>query len=391
MLSGFPAGRRRRSAAGARGAAETLALRAAAARVGGRAGAAAVRRRRARARGSTARRCTATRRPTAPAARSPPSTSTCSATPSAGRARAAGARPLTDALVGYLRSARRRGPHRRARRAASLSRGRPRHRRRRSPAASSVAGADRDRRRHAARAGRRWRATRCRRLVPRAAASRYRLRAGDAEGRLGARRPDPVGRRRRSRGAGHRARRRRRGRVPGLGRRGARRACPSARSCCSASRSVADPTRAPAGKHTAWAYTHGPQPGRRLGRASRTRHVERMEAQVERFAPGFRDRILARHVLGPADLQARNANLVGGDVGGGSYRLRQVVFRPLPTLSPYRTPLRGPVPGQRGDVPGRRRPRRARRRRGARGVGQAVVDHLGRRPPDRLARRAFRG
>jgi len=65
-----------------------------------------------------------------------------------------------------------------------------------------------------------------------------------------------------------------------------------------------------------------------------------MEAQVERFAPGFRDRILARHLLGPADLEARNANLVGGDVGGGSYRLRQVVFRPVPKLSPYSRPSR---------------------------------------------------
>jgi phytoene dehydrogenase-like protein len=104
--------------------------------------------------------------------------------------------------------------------------------------------------------------------------------------------------------------------------------------------SVADPTRAPAGRHTAWAYTHGP----RIGvdwRAETARHVERMEAQVERFAPGFRDRILARHVLGPADLQARDPNLVSGDVGGGSYRLRQVIFRPVPSRSPYRTPLPG--------------------------------------------------
>jgi phytoene dehydrogenase-like protein len=104
--------------------------------------------------------------------------------------------------------------------------------------------------------------------------------------------------------------------------------------------SVADPSRAPEGRHTAWAYTRGPQTGVDWV-AERDRHVERMEAQVERFAPGFRGRILARHVLGPGDLQARNANLVGGDVGGGSYRLRQVIFRPLPSPSPYRTSLRG--------------------------------------------------
>jgi phytoene dehydrogenase-like protein len=114
--------------------------------------------------------------------------------------------------------------------------------------------------------------------------------------------------------------------------------------------SLADPTRAPAGKHTAWAYAHGPQS---LDWASeQDRHVERMEAQVERFAPGFRERILGRHVLGPADLQRRNANLVGGDVGGGSYALDQLIFRPLPSLSPYRTPLRGLYLGSAATFPG---------------------------------------
>jgi phytoene dehydrogenase-like protein len=114
---------------------------------------------------------------------------------------------------------------------------------------------------------------------------------------------------------------------------------------------VADPTRAPAGRHTAWAYTHGPQTG--VDWASELdRHVERIEAQVERYAPGFRDRILARHVLGPADLERRDRNLVGGDVGGGSYRLDQVVFRPLPSLSPYRTPVRGLYLGSAATFPG---------------------------------------
>ncbi|HEY2282818.1 MAG TPA: NAD(P)/FAD-dependent oxidoreductase [Solirubrobacteraceae bacterium] len=114
--------------------------------------------------------------------------------------------------------------------------------------------------------------------------------------------------------------------------------------------SLADPTRAPAGKHTAWGYTHGPQTAD-WGVQS-ARHVERMEAQVERFAPGFRERILARHVLRPADLQARNANLVGGDVGGGSYSLRQVLFRPVPSLAPYRTPVRGLYIGSAATFPG---------------------------------------
>jgi phytoene dehydrogenase-like protein len=77
-----------------------------------------------------------------------------------------------------------------------------------------------------------------------------------------------------------------------------------------------------------------------------------MEAQVERFAPGFRDRILARHVLGPQAMQARDANLVGGDVGGGSYRLHQVVFRPIPSPSPYTTPLKGLFLGSAATFPG---------------------------------------
>ncbi|HSZ14131.1 MAG TPA: NAD(P)/FAD-dependent oxidoreductase [Solirubrobacteraceae bacterium] len=114
--------------------------------------------------------------------------------------------------------------------------------------------------------------------------------------------------------------------------------------------SLADPSRAPDGKHTAWAYTHGPQWAD--WESQWERHAERMEAQVERFAPGFRDLILARHVLGPADLQRRNANLVGGDVGGGSYALDQLIFRPVPSLSPYRTPLRGLYLGSAATFPG---------------------------------------
>jgi len=116
--------------------------------------------------------------------------------------------------------------------------------------------------------------------------------------------------------------------------------------------SVADPTRAPEGKHTAWAYTHGPQDGVLWDEAATARHVERVEAQVERYAPGFRDRVLARHVLSPSDLQARNANLVAGDVGGGSYILRQVIFRPIPSVSPYRTPLKGLFLGSAAAFPG---------------------------------------
>jgi phytoene dehydrogenase-like protein len=114
--------------------------------------------------------------------------------------------------------------------------------------------------------------------------------------------------------------------------------------------SVADPTRAPEGNHTAWAYTRGPQG---IGAAlAGDRHVAAIEAQIERFAPGFGDLILGRHVLGPHELEARDPNLVGGDVGGGSYRLRQAVFRPIPSLSPYRTPLSGLFLGSAATFPG---------------------------------------
>jgi phytoene dehydrogenase-like protein len=101
--------------------------------------------------------------------------------------------------------------------------------------------------------------------------------------------------------------------------------------------SVADPSRAPAGKHTAWAYTHAGLD---------------MEAEIERHAPGFRDLILARHELRPEDFEARNPNLIGGDVGGGSYALRQVVFRPVPKLSPYTTPVSGLYLGGASTFPG---------------------------------------
>jgi phytoene dehydrogenase-like protein len=114
---------------------------------------------------------------------------------------------------------------------------------------------------------------------------------------------------------------------------------------------IADPTRAPAGKHTAWAYTHGPHTGVDWA-TELDRHVERIEAQVERYAPGFRDLILARYVLGPAEMQRRDRNLIGGDVGGGTYRLDQVIFRPVPSPSPYRTPVRGLYLGSAATFPG---------------------------------------
>jgi phytoene dehydrogenase-like protein len=95
-----------------------------------------------------------------------------------------------------------------------------------------------------------------------------------------------------------------------------------------------DPTRAPPGRHTAWAYCHAPN-GWTLDL------TDRIERQVERFAPGFRDRILARNVITPAQFEQRNANLVGGDINGGMMDLPQVMRRPLLGPTPYRTPLKG--------------------------------------------------
>jgi phytoene dehydrogenase-like protein len=98
--------------------------------------------------------------------------------------------------------------------------------------------------------------------------------------------------------------------------------------------SLFDPTRAPAGKHTAWAYCHVPN-------GSTEDMTERIEEQVERFAPGFRELVLARHAMGPAELEARNRNLVGGDLNAGAMDLGQLLFRPVRKLVPYRTPLDG--------------------------------------------------
>ncbi len=114
--------------------------------------------------------------------------------------------------------------------------------------------------------------------------------------------------------------------------------------------SVADPTRAPDGKHTAWAYTR--VPAAVGGPEAVVAHVERMTDQVERFAPGFRDVVRNRFVQGPSDLERADANLVGGDVGGGSYVLHQTVFRPVASLVPYATPIRGLWLGSSSTFPG---------------------------------------
>jgi phytoene dehydrogenase-like protein len=101
-----------------------------------------------------------------------------------------------------------------------------------------------------------------------------------------------------------------------------------------AQQSLFDPTRAPAGQHTAWAYCHVPN-------GSKVDMTERIEAQIERFAPGFRERILARSELGPADIERYNENYVGGDINGGEASLSQLFTRPVARVSPYTTPLPG--------------------------------------------------
>ncbi|MFI5066626.1 MAG: phytoene desaturase family protein [Streptosporangiales bacterium] len=113
---------------------------------------------------------------------------------------------------------------------------------------------------------------------------------------------------------------------------------------------VVDPSRAPAGRHTLWAYCHVPA-------GSTVDMTARVEAQIERFAPGFRDLVLARHARTAADEEAANPNYVGGDIAAGMQTVWQTVFRPVPRWNPYRTPLPGvylcssstpPLPGVHG-------------------------------------------
>jgi len=99
-----------------------------------------------------------------------------------------------------------------------------------------------------------------------------------------------------------------------------------------AQQSLFDPTRAPEGKHTGWAYCHVPH-------GSTADMTDAIERQVERFAPGFRDRILARTTINTNQLEAHNPNMIGGDIGGGANDLLQFLLRPFPQWNPYRTPL----------------------------------------------------
>ncbi|HZU80610.1 MAG TPA: hypothetical protein VE991_11890 [Acidimicrobiales bacterium] len=115
---------------------------------------------------------------------------------------------------------------------------------------------------------------------------------------------------------------------------------------------TSDPSRSPAGTEQAWAYTHVPR--RVTGDAGgagitgawseddKEHMADRLEAEVERFAPGFRARVLRRHVMSPQDLEVHDANLVGGAINGGTASLhQQLVFRPFPGLGRAETPVAG--------------------------------------------------
>ena len=101
-----------------------------------------------------------------------------------------------------------------------------------------------------------------------------------------------------------------------------------------AQHSLFDPIRAPEGKHSLWTYCHVPN-------GSTFDMTDRIETQIERFAPGFRDRILAKSAMSPARLEKYNPNNIGGDISGGVQEMRQLFTRPVPRIVPYSTPLRG--------------------------------------------------
>ena len=283
-----------------------------------------------------------------------------------------GAERLTDALVGYLRALG--GEVRTGARVERVARRRrPRHRRRSSPAASASTRRLVDRRRDAARAaaaGRR----RLPRLVPRPRCAATATGPATLKVDWALDGPIPWANAEPSRGAGtvhvgggedeilapiaQAARRPARAPVPAA--RPAERRRPDARA-----RRASTP---PGPTRTARA-------GRRLG-GEPTRHVERIEAQVERFAPGLpRPHPRPPRARPRPTSRRRNANLVGGDVGGGSYRARPGRLPPAPVALALPHAAARPVPRQRRDVPRRRRPRRARRRRRARARLKAHLKH----------------
>ena len=171
-------------------------------------------------------------------------------------------------------------------------------------------------------------------LAVRRALSRFQLRAGDLQGRLGAAAARCRGRRRPAARPGrvHLG-----GTLAEIARSEAEVTAgqhPDRPYCMVAQPGVVDPTRAPAGQHTLWGYCHVPA-------GSTVDMTGRIEAQIERFAPGFRDLILARSVRTAAEVEEHNPNYVGGDIDAGLGTLRQTVFRPAIRWNPYRTALKG--------------------------------------------------
>ncbi len=110
--------------------------------------------------------------------------------------------------------------------------------------------------------------------------------------------------------------------------------CPERSYIILAQPSLFDPSRAPIGQHTAWAYCHVPN-------GSTFDMTQRMEAQIERFAPGFRDCILARHTYSAAEMEGYNPNYIGGDINGGVQDIWQLFSRPVSCFAPYSTPIKG--------------------------------------------------
>jgi phytoene dehydrogenase-like protein len=148
--------------------------------------------------------------------------------------------------------------------------------------------------------------------------------------------------------------------------------------------SLADPTRAPLGRHTLWAYSRVPARVEGGWEAAKERFADRIEARLEGLAPGFRKRVLARAVFAPADLEALDENLVGGDLAGGSAALRhQLFFRPVFPWFRYRTPVAALYLGSSYTHPGA----------GVHGAcganaAAAVIEDLGEHLADRQAGRA---
>ncbi len=126
---------------------------------------------------------------------------------------------------------------------------------------------------------------------------------------------------------------------------------------------TADPTRSPAGTESMWAYTHVPQGAvgdageggvtGEWGHDDKERFADRMQQRIEQLAPGFGSKIMARRVLGPHDLEARDANLVGGAINGGTSQIhQQLIFRPVPGLGRAETPIKGLYLGSASAHPG---------------------------------------